>query len=485
MRWWARPSLLIALVALASAEHDPVPWPGGAAPSGPAVAASRDLAVDRWRHDRYLEFNAAVENETETAIVIVLQDQIDRGEFDFETIQLYGRRLFQLPWRADLGLGGAGSDGRLAVVHSGDRPGLDSHACEGCHSVGGFDGAGSFSQSALLFGDGERASTATARNPPALLGLGLVQALAAEMSAELAGQRAAALRAARAGGLPVEVALVSKGVSYGALTARPDGSVDTAGVLGVDADLVIRPFGWKGDVARIRDFITQASRVHFGVIAHSDALRSRAAPELSLGGGPDWEDPDGDGVRRELEEGTVTTGALYLALVETPAQIPPADPALLGRWAAGDLLFDEIGCAGCHVRALQLLDRGWDEAPEGSPPYEVQLLQAGDAPRGTDQVALYSDLKRHDMGEALADPPGYPGPVDRRLFLTRPLWGLAETGPYLHTGQAATIPDAILAHGGEAQAARDAFVALSPEQQADLHVFLLSLSRAPNLRVAR
>jgi CxxC motif-containing protein (DUF1111 family) len=71
------------------------------------------------------------------------------------------------------------------------------------------------------------------------------------------------------------------------------------------------------------------------------------------------------------------------------------------------------------------------------------------------------------------------------VFLTRPLWGLAETPPYLHDGRAATIPTAILAHGGEAQPARDAFAALSPDDQASLHVFLLSLTREPKVRVAR
>lgn len=48
-----------------------------------------------------------------------------------------------------------------------------------------------------------------------------------------------------------------------------------------------------------------------------------------------------------------------------------------------------------------------------------------------------------------------------------------------------TIPDAILAHGGEAQGARDAFAALPPDRQADLHIFLLSLTRAPKVRIAR
>ena len=164
--------------------------------------------------------------------------------------------------------------------------------------------------------------------------------------------------------------------------------------------------------------------------------------------------------------------------------LPPSDPALVARWAAGERLFEQIGCAACHTPSLLLRGRTLTEAPEGSPPYEIRPLSQGDPPRGTDQVALYSDLKRHDMGEALADKADSPDGIDRHLFLTRPLWGLAESGPYLHTGAAATIPDAIDAHGGEASAARETFRALPPASQADLNIFLLSLTRAPNLRVA-
>jgi CxxC motif-containing protein (DUF1111 family) len=63
------------------------------------------------------------------------------------------------------------------------------------------------------------------------------------------------------------------------------------------------------------------------------------------------------------------------------------------------------------------------------------------------------------------------------MFLTRPLWGLAETAPYLHDGRAPTVHDAILLHGGEAAAARDAYLALDAKGRASVRVFLASLSR--------
>jgi CxxC motif-containing protein (DUF1111 family) len=89
------------------------------------------------------------------------------------------------------------------------------------------------------------------------------------------------------------------------------------------------------------------------------------------------------------------------------------------------------------------------------------------------------------MGPELADPHESDDGIPRSVFLTRPLWGLAETPPYLHDGRASTIPAAILAHGGEAKGARDAFAELSTDEQADVHIFLLSLTREPKVRVAQ
>jgi CxxC motif-containing protein (DUF1111 family) len=93
---------------------------------------------------------------------------------------------------------------------------------------------------------------------------------------------------------------------------------------------------------------------------------------------------------------------------------------------------------------------------------------------------LFSDLKRHHMGAALAERRA-DGGVDADVFLTRPLWGIARSRPYLHDGRAPTLEDAILLHGGEAQASRDAFAALSEADRAPLRVFLTSLTRAERL----
>ena len=104
-------------------------------------------------------------------------------------------------------------------------------------------------------------------------------------------------------------------------------------------------------------------------------------------------------------------------------------------------------------RALDLRSRLW---PDGQPPYRIWP---------------YSDRRAHDLGPGLADPDG------AAHFVTAPLWGLASRGPYLHDGRAATVLDAIDAHAGEAAPSRQSFDALPSPDQADLRIFLGSLTR--------
>ncbi|MDX2156188.1 MAG: di-heme oxidoredictase family protein [Hyphomicrobiaceae bacterium] len=128
---------------------------------------------------------------------------------------------------------------------------------------------------------------------------------------------------------------------------------------------------------------------------------------------------------------------------------------------AGEALFQAAGCAACHRPSF----RTRSDAP----------------PHLRDQVINpYTDLQLHDMGPGLADngPPGVPG--DRR-WRTSPLWGIATSHApgaperYLHDGRARSIDEAVLWHGGEAEAARDAFAALPRGQREQLIRFVRSL----------
>src|SRR5438128_3520267 len=427
---------------------------------------------------------------------------LDHRKVGIDALFVVGDELFAYLFRPENGWGSGGTDRkaidytpRLRRVHRGLSGGPDAFACASCHSKGGPDGAGTQTQNAFLRGDGERTGGADQRNAPHLLGLGPIACLAREMSAELRAQAAGARERAKTEGHRVEQALTTKGISFGHVTADPDGRLDTGAVEGVDPDLTIRPFGWKGHQATLRDIAEESLHIHQGLLSTRIqlAVRDGTLDPGPYGKGP-WWDVDEDGVSLEIDSGMLTTLVGYLAQLEVPVIRPPRDPGLLDAWAAGRSRFDEIGCSGCHVPTLELVDPKLDarqSVEPGQVAFVIDVAKDGDGPRIEPKyggyvtsylVHAFSDLKRHDMGSALASPAPQ-GTIPARMFLTRPLWGLAETAPYLHDGRAPTVHEAIVLHGGEAAKARDAYLALDEHARASVRVFLTSLSREPKLFV--
>lgn len=426
----------------------------------------------------------------------------DHRKLGIDTLFIVGDELFGYPFRPENGWG-RGGDGRGATdytprlqrVHAGETGGPDSFGCFGCHSKGGPDGAGTQTQNAFLRGDGRGISSADERNPPHLLGLGPVELLAREMSAELQAQADAVVARAKAEGRRVEHHLVAKGVAFGRVAAGIDGTLDRSDVVGVDADLIVRPFGWKGHQATLRGMTEESLHIHQGLLSKRIQL---AVGDGSLDAAPygkgKWFDVDEDGVSLEIDSGMLTTVVGYLAQLEAPILRPPRDPGLLDAFAAGRTTFETIGCAGCHVPTLELADPKLDARLGGEvvrDPFFIDVARDGDGPKIEPKFAspntsflvhLFSDLKRHDMGEALASPASQES-IPARVFLTRPLWGLADTAPFLHDGRAPTVHEAIVFHGGEAAASRDSYLALDDDGRAGLRVFLTSLSRQPKLFV--
>lgn len=410
----------------------------------------------------------------------VPQAEIEAGLWPPADLFQLGAQLFHLTFSPELGFGAAGSP-PLRRFHQGRRGGPDASRCAACHWRGGPAGAGDGADNAYLDGDGDAQSSALARNPPSLAGAGLVEILATEMTRDLAARRAELIAAAQASNKPVRGELVAKGVSFGFLTARPDGSADATEVNGIDFDLVVRPFGWKGNLASVRDAVEDALLIHHGM--QSDHLvASASADRIGPFGGAD---PDGDGVANEIEEGQITALTIFVAMQEVPTIEPPFDPDGALLFAEGRARFEAIGCASCHVPSLPLRSTEYVLASRGGgPPYVVDLARDGAEPRlapspesGELRAMIFSDLKRHDMGPGLAEPRpdrAVPG----KTFMTRPLWGIARSRPYLHDARAPTLEDAILLHGGEAQAARDAYAALGEHERAPIRVFLTALTRA-------
>ncbi len=160
----------------------------------------------------------------------------------------------------------------------------------------------------------------------------------------------------------------------------------------------------------------------------------------------------------EVSSAAVANVVFYLKTLRAPARREADHPEVL----AGEALFEQIGCADCH---LPTLVTGRSELPV------------------LDRVEFhpYTDLLLHDMGPELDD--GYTeGHALTSEWRTPPLWGIGiqqdfQGGQafFLHDGRATSLEQAIEFHGGEAAASRAGFNALSPEDRQRVIRFLRSL----------
>ena len=156
----------------------------------------------------------------------------------------------------------------------------------------------------------------------------------------------------------------------------------------------------------------------------------------------------------ELPAADVLAVVNYLRLLAPPAPGPTTASRERGR-----IVFGSAGCASCHVPVLR------------TGPSAIRAI-------ADCQVALYSDLLLHDMGDGLADYRS-DGSADGREWRTTPLWGLRVMRGFLngeafllHDGRARSVDEAIRLHGGEALGARDAFMALPSVDRAALLDFV-------------
>lgn len=217
-----------------------------------------------------------------------------------------------------------------------------------------------------------------------------------------------------------------------------------------DGAEVIGRFGWKANQPDLPQQNAAALNGDLGItspiFAEENCGGIPGCAEIPHGGAPEFDRARADALD------------FYTAALAVPARRDFDDTEVL----AGKARFHEGGCASCHTPSLVT----GDDAP-------LREL-AGQ------RIWPYTDLLLHDMGEGLADGRA-DGIADGREWRTPPLWGLGLTavvGPqahFLHDGRARTIEEAILWHGGEAQAARDAFVAMPADARAALLRFVESL----------
>ena len=232
------------------------------------------------------------------------------------------------------------------------------------------------------------------RNTPTILGLGLIETISDQTI--LAGQ-------------------------------DPD-DTDQDGVRGV-AHMVngnVGRFGWKAQVASLRDFVRDAMSNELGI----------TVPDT---GNPVGDTADSDGAADpELSASQVEDILFFMQLLDFAPKFPATQQA-----TQGEALFQSIGCAKCHTPRM-------------------------------DGVELYSDLLLHDvLGEEFTGVTQ--GEATSGLYRTPPLRGVRDSAPYFHDGRSETLDDAIRRHTAEAEAIKQAYAALNAADRAALLAFLAIL----------
>ncbi len=425
--------------------------------------------------------------------VRVSQQQIEAGTMTLDEIRHAGLRMFATSFNKLDGYGDGPMD-PSDTVSPGGRPtlqgngtflrvnGLDAQSCLACHSVIsnasvpprlGIGGAGTAAVNAMIMAtaidpadlddfDSDAGFNGRVSNPPFIFGAGGVELVSLEMTDDLHALRRQAL--AKPG---MVISLVSKGVRFGTLVADASGTLDLSQVEGVDADLVVKPFGRKGDKTTAREFSIGAMQFHFGM-----------QPVEVVGEGFD---DDGDGVVDEILAGEMSALHIFLATLDRPITKRPTT-----RSERGFRIFQDIGCSGCHVPELETRSTHLPfRIPVDPPEPQAKVFYSVDLSKhptrfernhaGGIRVPLFADLKRHDMGDALAENFDFANSEKNREFTTARLWGIADSAPYLHDGRATTLTEAILWHGGEGQDARDAFAEMSAAGKVALLEFLRTL----------
>ncbi len=467
----------------------------------------------------------------------------DGEEYQLTIPQLiaFGEKLFTAKWTIQEGEGRPNTKGTAAGPPLSDPTdplvfprnfnrisGPDSNSCSGCHNEPFVGGGGDHVTDVFVLGQrfdfvtfdrndfipthgavDERGQAVTLQNVAnerktiGMNGSGFIEMLARQMTVDLQTIR----DSIPFGG---SEALVTKGVPFGALKRNMDGTWDTSAVQGLPApslastdashppSLIIMPFHQAGAVISLRQFTNNAFPQHHGI-----------QPEERFGIGFD---EDGDGFRNELTRADITAVTIFQAALPVPGRVTPDEPEAREAARRGEQLFSQLGCAACHVPMLPLGDRGWIYT-EPNPFNPSGNLRLGDAPalsidltsgelpgprlkpdaKGVVWVPAFTDLKLHDITTGPEDPNAEPLDQNQPAgtpkffagntkFITRKLWGVGNSGPYMHHGKFTTMREAILAHSGEALLSRQNFEALSGYDRDCVIEFLKTLQILPPQR---
>jgi CxxC motif-containing protein (DUF1111 family) len=280
-------------------------------------------------------------------------------------------------------------------------------------------------RSSVLGRHGTIVISTSERNPPPLFGAGLIDNISPE-TIEAAAKR------------------------------RFPGSSEVRGRVSRLKDGRIGRFGWKAQTATLKDFVLSAAAGELGL--EVPGKHQAADPRL----------PGVGATGLDMDEQECDALTAYVGSLPSPVAIKPDDRQESEQARSGERTFRAIGCANCHLPKLGGVN------------------------------GIYSDLLLHDMSSRLEDAAAYSVFVGDRPraegaeapdrpgagvttatiheWRTPPLWGLRDSGPYLHDGRAVTIDQAIVLHAGQGAASARRYAELSPARKRHLATFLRSLA---------
>ncbi|MEM7533805.1 MAG: di-heme oxidoredictase family protein [Chloroflexota bacterium] len=215
--------------------------------------------------------------------------------------------------------------------------------------------------------------------------------------------------------------------------------------------MAIGRFGWKANQPSVVQQVASAFSGDMGITTGLFPQDNCAEPQTDCqavqhGGIPEIDDDD------------FLKVVLYTSSLAVPVRRDWKEPQVL----EGKQVFMDAGCASCHTPKLET----------GIHPTIPALSHQ--------TIRAYTDLLLHDMGDELAD--GRPDfQATGNEWRTPPLWGIGlfqtvnKHTYYLHDGRARNLMEAVLWHGGEAEAAKGNVLQLSQAQRDALIAFLESL----------
>ncbi|WP_445181134.1 di-heme oxidoreductase family protein [Pseudomonas sp. McL0111] len=218
---------------------------------------------------------------------------------------------------------------------------------------------------------------------------------------------------------------------------------------------VVGRFGWKAGQPNLNQQNVHAFSGDMGLTTSLRPFDDCTDAQIACKQAPNGNGPNGE---PEVSDNILRLVLFYTRNLAVPARRGINDAQVL----AGKNLFFQAGCQSCHT------------------PKYTTVANAAEPELANQVIRPYSDLLLHDMGEGLADHRSE-FQASGRDWRTPPLWGIGLTQAvsghtqFLHDGRARNLLEAVLWHGGEAQAAQQQVLSFNAEQRAALLAFLNSL----------